>query len=277
MKKKLIIGIIVLLFILIDLSVLLYPTVSEYVNSHSQSRVVTKYVDEVSGLSGAKTKAALEAARVYNRTLLEKEDRFKLTPAETAAYEKLLNTGSGVMGILVIDKLNIKLPIYHGSDEGVLAVGLGHIPGSSLPVGGVGTHTVIDGHRGLPSAKLLTELDRMAVGDSFILYVMGETLTYEVDQILTVLPDDTRALDIDPKQDYCTLFTCTPYGINTHRLLVRGHRVATADTGWAAMSADASRLDKARIIVIFLIPAAAGLSIYVLIKSKKIRKGANIL
>ena len=145
---------------------------------------------------------------------------------DLAEYEALLNiAGSGVMGYIEIPELKVSLPVYHGVDEGVLQIAVGHIPGTSLPTGGKGTHRVLSGHRGLPSAKLFTNLDQLREGDIFMLRILDETLTYEVDQILIVEPHEVEALAIDPNEDYCTLVTCTPYGINTHRLLVRGHRV----------------------------------------------------
>lgn len=154
------------------------------------------------------------------------ESRFNLTDEERAKYEKTLDvTGTGIMGYVEIPKISVSLPIYHGTDATVLQIAIGHIPGSSLPVGGQGTHCVISGHRGLPSARLFTDIDQLREGDLFMLNVLGKTLTYQVDQIRVVLPDELDDLAIDDGQDYCTLVTCTPYGVNTHRLLVRGHRV----------------------------------------------------
>ncbi|MCL2654247.1 MAG: class C sortase [Coriobacteriia bacterium] len=273
MKKKIITIAIVALVVIADAVVLSYPTLSAYINNLHQSRAVTRYVDEVATMDPAKRQAMIAAADAYNKTLLTKADRFKLSAEDTAQYDRLLNTGSGVMSMLVIDKINVKLPVYHGTDAAVLQVGVGHLPGSSLPVGGKGTHAVISGHRGLPSATLLTNLDKMTKGDTFVLYTMGETLTYQVDQIKTVLPDNVEALSIDPAQDYCTLVTCTPYGINTHRLLVRGHRIPNApNMDWSNLHPDASWLDKARMILLFISPALAGLLTYTLLRGKKIRR-----
>jgi len=277
MKKRYIIAIIVALAVIADLFVLLYPTVSDYFNSRTQSRVVTRYIDDVEKLNGDQAEAMLEAARAYNRDLLHKPDRFQFTDQETADYMQQLNTGRNVMGILVIDKINVKLPIYHQTDESVLQVGLGHIPGTSLPVGGAGTHTFITGHRGLPSSTLLTDLDKMAEGDTFVLYVMGETLTYQVDQIQTVLPQEMEALDIDPTMDYCTLVTCTPYGVNDHRLLVRGRRVENATTlGWESLYADADQMDKITMIGIFIAPILPVLIVLILIRYIKIHKKGKV-
>ena len=276
MKKKIIVWILVSLFIIVDVAIALYPYVSDYVNSNSQSRVVAHYFDDVARIDETKTQEILEAAQTYNQTLLRKSDRFIFSEEETTEYNGLLNTGVGVMGVLSIDKINVQLPIYHGSDEGVLQVGLGHMQGTSLPVGGIGTHAFITGHRGLPSSTLLTDLNRIVEGDTFILYVMRETLTYQVDQIQTVLPDEVEALDIDPKMDYCTLVTCTPYGINTHRLLVRGHRIENAASTWEALGAGARRLDKIRTVALFLIPVGAALAVYVIMKSRKTRREEDI-
>ncbi|MCL2031252.1 MAG: class C sortase, partial [Oscillospiraceae bacterium] len=220
MKKLAIILSLLTLGLFIGVCVLLYPAFSDYVNSKSQSRVVARYVDDIAGMDDSKKQAMLAAARDYNQRLLYSENRFRPADQDAAAYKQLLNTGRGVMGILAIDKINVKLAIYHGTDEGNLQVGLGHMQGTSLPVGGPGTHACITGHRGLPSSTLLSDLDRLTEGDSFVIYVMGETLTYRVDQIQTVEPQEVQSLGIDPDMDYCTLVTCTPYGVNSHRLLV---------------------------------------------------------
>ena len=276
--KKAIIIISVTLFILIDLCVLLYPTVSEYFNTQNESRVAARYMNDVAAMDDTKRQALLKAAQEYNKELPHMEDRFHLTKEEMAAYNEQLNTGNSIMGVLAIEKINVKLPIYHGTDAGVLQVGLGHMPGSSLPVGGKGTHAVITGHRGLPSSTLLTDLDKMAKGDTFVLYVMGETLTYQVDQILTVEPNEMQSLVIDPNMDYCTLVTCTPYGINTERLLVRGRRVPNAAAlDWEASLADADQLDTVIVILIFLVSLVIPVfTIYAIIRWRKIRKEKNI-
>ena len=177
----------------------------------------------------------------------------------------------------MIDKIDVKLPIYHGTNENVLQIGLGHLPGTSLPVGGVGTHAFITGHRGLPSSTLLTDLDKMEPGDKFSLYVMGETLTYQVDNIQTVEPHEAEALDIDPNKDYCTLVTCTPYGINTHRLLVRGNRIENdSNAGWEAMYAEARLLDRIKVILGLIVVLTPVLIIYIIIKCRKVNKGGIV-
>ena len=223
MKKHLPTIVLVLVF-LTGLSLLLYPTVSDYWNSFHQTRAIASYMDD------DRYEKMLEEARAYNAKLAEKSNRFILSEEEQEEYNRLLDvTGSGIMGYVEIPSIDCSLPIYHGTDEGVLQIAIGHIAGSSLPVGGKGTHCVTSGHRGLPSAKLFTNLDELKEGDTFMLHVLDETLTYEVDRILIVEPDDVSNLEIDPDQDYCTLVTCTPYGINTHRLLVRGHRIANME------------------------------------------------
>ena len=276
--KKYIVHIAFIAAILIGVSVLLYPRVSKYINSLSQSQMVAQYFDEVAGMDGENKRAILEEAREYNKKLLEKTFRFEFTDEETAQYKNQLNTGRGVMGVIDIDKINVKLPIYHGTDDSVLQVGIGHLPGSSLPVGGVGTHAIITGHRGVPSSKLLSDLDKVEEGDIFLLYILGETLTYQVDQIKTVTPDEVRALDIDSNEDYCTLVTCTPYGINTHRLLVRGRRIENAPgtARWEEIYSGAEWQNKIITILIFMAPVTLGLTIYVIIQSRKIRKGGRI-
>ena len=277
MKKKYIIGIIIALFILADLFVLLYPTVGAAINARRQLRVVAQYFDDVAAIDDGDAQRLLEEARAHNESLLRKTGRFRFTHEDTARYMELLNTGRGIMGVLAINKLDVKLPVYHGTDAGVLQVGLGHMQGTSLPVGGNGTHAFITGHRGVPSSMLLTDLDKMAEGDTFVLYVLGETLTYLVDNIQTVEPHVVEALDIDPDKDYCTLVTCTPYGINTHRLLVRGHRVENAAVaGWEAFRADAKRLDRPLVLLLFMPLTLPIFMLCAIHRYRKIRKGVNI-
>ncbi len=226
MKKGAFSTIILILVFLAGLSLLLYPTVSDYWNSLHQSRAITEYAEQVANLDDDVYEQLWADARSYNQALLDKADRYEMTDGERAEYESLLNvSGNGIIGYIEISRIGCSLPIYHGTDEAVLQIAVGHIEGSSLPVGGEGTHCVLSGHRGLPSAKLFTDLDKLTTGDTFVLRILDETLTYEVDQILIVEPYEMGALEIEEGQDYCTLVTCTPYGINTHRLLVRGHRV----------------------------------------------------
>lgn len=223
--------ILLVLAIFVGLSLVLYPTVSDYWNSFHQSRAVASYLQDVEDLENSEKEKLLEEARVYNKSLSQNTTpSLNLSSLNQMTYDEALKvTKSGIMAYVEIPKLNVTLPIYHGTDDSVLRVAIGHIPGTSLPIGGEGTHAVISGHRGLASAKLFTDVDQLVKGDTFMIQVLDETLTYEVDQILTVLPQDVSALRINPNEDYVTLVTCTPYGVNTHRLLVRGHRITNAE------------------------------------------------
>lgn len=225
MKKKHISTIIIALIFLAGLGFLLYPTVSNLWNRAHQSRAIATYTKQVEKLDDSQNKEMLKAARKYNKSLLKKSDHWKLSKKDKKKYESLLDvSGTGIMGYIEVPKIDCSLPIYHGTDEGALQIAIGHLEGSSLPVGGKSTHCVLSGHRGLPSARLFTDLDQMEEGDVFVLNVLGRKLAYEVEQIKVVLPDEMSDLEIVQGKDLCTLVTCTPYGINTHRLLVRGHR-----------------------------------------------------
>ena len=229
-KKFTIKDIIRLIVLLVAFSVLLYPTFSSYLNEKNSSKVVSNYDAESVKLSNAEKEQMLADARAYNQEMLgniDLIDPFSQTNTEIdERYQSLLNVdGSGMMGYIRIPKIKVELPIYHGTSETVLQAGVGHFWGTSLPVGGESTHTVLTGHRGLPTKTLFTNMDKLEVGDIFYIKVLGETLAYQIDQILTVLPEETDALSIEPGQDYATLVTCTPYAINTHRLLVRGKRI----------------------------------------------------
>ena len=230
-KKKITIkDIIRLIVLLVAFSVLLYPTFSSYLNEKNSSRVVSYYDAESVKMSEAEKEQMLEDARAYNQEMLGNIDLIDPFSQENTEiderYQNLLNPdGTGMMGYIRIPKINVEIPIYHGTSESVLQAGVGHFWGTSLPVGGESTHTVLTGHRGLPTKTLFTNMDKLEIGDIFYIKVLDETLAYEVDQILTVLPSDTDALAIEPGKDYATLVTCTPYAINTHRLLVRGHRI----------------------------------------------------
>ncbi len=229
-RKMTIKDIIRLLVLFVAFAVLLYPTVSSYVNEKNGSKVVSNYDAESVRLSNAEKEQMLEDARAYNKEMLSNIDLIDpFSQGETsvdARYESLLNMdGSGMMGYIRIPKIKVEIPIYHGTSESVLQAGVGHFWGTSLPVGGESTHTVLTGHRGLPTKTLFTNMDKLVEGDVFYIKVLDKTLAYQVDQILTVLPEETDALSIVPGQDYATLVTCTPYAINTHRLLVRGHRI----------------------------------------------------
>lgn len=218
-------NIILVIVFLIGLSVMLYPSFSNYWNSMVQSKAVAGYNEEVQKMSQVDYDAMFHEAEEYNSALMNIESPF-LNYEMISGYDDVLNvSGTGIIGYVTIDRIKVELPIYHGTSEGVLQIGVGHLGGSSFPIGGVGTHSVLSAHRGLPSAKLFSNLDEMEEGDTFQITVLNRVLTYQVDQIRIVEPEDVDELRIDPNQDYCTLMTCTPYGINTHRLLVRGVRV----------------------------------------------------
>lgn len=256
MKKSRISTVILILIFLVGLSLLLYPSVSDYWNSLHQTRVINNYAEEVAKLDDNKYDQLWSDAIAYNRTLIQKTDRYTMSTAERAEYESLLDvSGNGILGYIEIPKIGCSLPMYHGTDESVLQVAVGHIEGTSLPTGGAGTHCVLSGHRGLPSAKLFTDLDELVVGDDFILRVLDETLTYEVDQILIVEPQEIDALGIIPGKDYCTLVTCTPYGINTHRMLVRGHRVENEEVAKTVrVTADALQIEPVLVAPMVAVP-----------------------
>ena len=225
MKRKHISTIFIILIFLVGLGFISYPTVSNLWNQAHQSRAIATYSKQVEKLDDSENKKMLKAARKYNKSLLKKSDHWKLSKKDKKKYESLLDvSGTGIMGYIEVPKIDCSLPIYHGTDEGALQIAIGHLEGSSLPVGGKSTHCVLSGHRGLPSARLFTDLDQMEEGDIFILNILGRKLAYEVDQINVVLPEEMSDLEIEEGKDLCTLVTCTPYGINTHRLLVRGHR-----------------------------------------------------
>ena len=236
--------IILILIFLVGLSVMLYPTVSDYINQKNQSRAVASYSEEVENLSDVDYQAYFDAADDYNRRLAETPDAF-YRPEQVSGYTDTLDvSGTGIMGYITIPKIGVELPVYHGTSDGVLQVAAGHLEGSSLPVGGAGTHAVISAHRGLPSAKLFTNLDELEAGDTFTITVLDRVLTYEVDQISIVLPTETDLLQPVEGKDYVTLMTCTPYGINTHRLLVRGKRIENAENQkHIRVTADALRIE----------------------------------
>ena len=207
---------------------LLYPTVSNYWNSFHQTQLIEKYSQEVSSIDAEEYERILDEARRYNAQIAEKGIDWRLTDEKRAVYERTLNPfGNGMMGYIKIPKIGVELPIFHGTKGMTMETAVGHMEQSSLPIGGAGSHCMLAGHRGLMSVMIFTHLDELQEGDTFTLRVLNETMTYEVDQIRAVLPNDVSNLIIVPGQDLCTLITCTPYGINTHRLLVRGHRIGT--------------------------------------------------
>ncbi|MBO7396352.1 MAG: class C sortase [Ruminococcus sp.] len=223
MKKHLFSILIIAMFI-IGSSVLLYPAISNYVNSKHASRVIATYNEALTNSDEDELVSFFDAASDYNDRLRATPDSFFI-PSNVDGYSDTLDiTGTGIMGYIDIDKIGVELPIYHSTEKEVLQIGIGHLEGTSLPVGGDSTHCVLSGHRGLPSAKLFTDLDELEIGDEFTITILDRLLTYKVDQIRIVLPTETDDLRLVSGGDYCTLMTCTPYGINTHRLLVRGVR-----------------------------------------------------
>ena len=273
MKRKAnhITTIILVLILLVGLSLLLYPSVSDYWNSFHSSRAISAYTEDVANLDEVQYEEMWSAARAYNRALAERSTNFALSDAQKEEYEKLLDiSGVGIMGYLEIPELNMSLPIYHGTEESVLQIAAGHLEWSSLPVGGESSHCVISGHRGLPSAKLFTDLDKLQEGDVFVLRVLDEVLTYEVDQIRVVEPSQVSDLEIVEGSDLCTLVTCTPYGINTHRLLVRGHRIENIqESQTIRVTSDAMQIEPLIVAPIVATPVLLLLLVLLLLPKRK--------
>ena len=266
--------IILLLVFVIGLSLLLYPTFSDWWNSMHQSRAVASYVEQVANIDEEQYAHLWEAAWNYNESLLDRPNTYTLNEEQKADYNRILDIGGlGIMGYIEVPSVGITLPIYHGTDEAILQIAVGHLEWTSLPVGGESSHCVVSGHRGLPSAKLFTDLDKLVVGDVFIFRVLDEILTYEVDQILIVEPHETDSLLIQQGQDLCTLITCTPYGVNSHRLLVRGHRVENQEEAQAIrITADAMQIEPTIVAPILAIPMLLVLLIILLFPKPKRRR-----
>jgi len=273
MKKHLSTILLILVFF-IGTAVLLYPTISDYVNSRHQSRAIASYDKAVSACASGDFTKVFEAADAYNKKLRETPNAF-YDPSLVSGYGQALSVDdTGIMGYISIDKLKLELPIYHTTDDAVLQVAVGHLEGSSLPVGGAGTHCVLSGHRGLPSARLFTDLDKLEIGDTFTITVLDRLLTYQVDQIRIVLPDEVSDLQITDGKDYCTLVTCTPYGINTHRLLVRGVRVANAaEKPVIYVAPEAYRIDPIVVTPVVAAPLLLILLGVVLVKYRRKKNG----
>lgn len=261
---------ILVLLMIAGLSLLLYPTFADWWNSFHASRAIATYTENVSKMDTSQLDAMWNEAVKYNEEEFEPNQMLTtVTDEQFARYEKTLDvTGTGIMGYLEIPKIRVELPIYHGTEDTVLQIAIGHLENTTLPVGGPSTHCVISGHRGLPSAKLLTDLDKIVEGDTFMLQTLGRTLTYEVDQIRVVEPTELTSLVIEENMDYCTLVTCTPYGINSHRLLVRGHRVE-GEAEEVYVPADATQIQQLYIALFIAIPILLLLLIYVFTKSNK--------
>ena len=269
--------IILVAVLVVGLCLLIYPSFADYWNNFHQSRAVMSYAETVANMDEEEYEQILNDARAYNAKLAQNGINWTMTDEERKTYRDMLDiSGTGVMGYIRIRKIDILLPVYHGTDESILQTSIGHLEQTSLPVGGENTHSMLSGHRGLPSAKLFSDLDKLREGDTFSLTILNETLTYEVDHIWIVEPDDLAHLQIEEGKDLCTLITCTPYGVNTHRLLVRGHRVQNADGG-AMVTADAIQIRPVFIAPFLAIPLLFVLLLYILIStSAKNRKSRDL-
>ena len=266
-------NLILVLIMLIGVGLLVYPTFSDWWNSFHQTRAIAGYTAAVANMDREEFDRMWAEAEAFNTYLSQKSGRFNLSEQELETYNSILDvTGTGIMGYIDIPSIKISLPVYHGTDEAILQIAIGHIIGTSFPIGGEGSHCAVSGHRGLPSAKLFTDIDKLQAGDKFLLQVLDRTLTYEVDQIRIVLPQELQNLEIDPYSDYCTLITCTPYGVNTHRLLVRGHRVDNDNTDATRVTADAMRFEPVIVAPLVAAPILFILLIYVLISTSRWNK-----
>ena len=265
--------IILILVFFVGLSVMLYPTLSDYVNQRNQSRAVASYAQDVDTMTDADYSAYFDAADAFNAQVAANENAL-YRPDQLTGYNDTLDiTGTGIMGYITISKIGVELPIYHGTSDSVLQIAAGHLEGTSLPVGGTSTHAVISAHRGLPSAKLFTNLDQLEVGDTFTITVLDRVLTYEVDKISIVLPTETDELKIAEGKDYVTLMTCTPYGINTHRLLVRGRRIETPNQyKRIRVTAEALKIEPIIVAPIMALPMLLILLIGMLLSTRKPKK-----
>ena len=272
--KKYLSTIILFLVLIIGLSLVLYPTFADWWNSFHQSKAVAGYVEQVSNMDDEKYQEIWSAAWEYNQSLIDRPNSYLLSEEQQEEYQALLNIGgNGVMGYIEIPKLDVVLPIYHGTNEAILQVAIGHLDWTSLPVGGESSHCVVSGHRGLPSARLFTDLDKMEVGDTFMLRILDEVLTYEVDQIRIVEPHVTDDLLIVEGEDLVTMVTCTPYGINTHRMLVRGHRIETQEEKVVRrVTSDAIQIEPVIVAPFVAAPILFALLVVLMIPKSKRRK-----
>lgn len=266
--------VILVIVFFVGLSLLLYPTFSDWWNSMHQSRAVASYVEQVANIDTDQYAHLWNRAWEYNASLAQRSNKYILTEEQKAEYDQILDVGGiGIMGYIEIPVIGVTLPIYHGTDEAVLQVAIGHLEWTSLPVGGESSHCVVSGHRGLPSAKLFTDLDRLVVGDIFMFRVLDEILTYEVDQILIVEPHQVDPLHIEEGKDLCTLVTCTPYGINSHRLLVRGHRIENLEEAKSVrVTSDAIQIEPVIVAPIVAAPILLILLIGLMFQKPKKRR-----
>ena len=267
--RKNLVTIILLGMIVVGLGLIAYPSVADWWNSFHQTRAVAAYASKIADMSHEEYDKILNEAAEYNKQIAETGVRWQMSDEEIQEYNSILDiTGTGIMAYIDIPKIHVQLPIYHGTDDAILQIAVGHITGSSLPVGGETSHCIVSGHRGLPSAKLFSDLDELVVGDLWTVNVLDQTLTYEVDQIRVVLPTDLKYLEMEDGKDYCTLVTCTPYGVNTHRLLVRGHRVPNVQ-GNARVTADALQIEPAYVAPFIGIPIILILIVMLIIATRK--------
>ena len=256
--------IILLVSFFIGLSVLLYPSISSYWNSKTQSEAIVDYESMLSQYKPEDYTAIFAEADAYNKQLAQLNEPL-VEHNRLPDYNSILNVGgTGMMGYITVPKISQELPVYHGTSDGVLSVAVGHLQGTSLPVGGENTHCVVSAHRGLPTAVLFTHLDRMEIGDIFYFTILDRTITYEVDQIRIVEPDDASLIQIKDGKDYCTLLTCTPYGINTQRLLVRGHQIDASQTRNIYVANEAYRIEPLVVMPIVALPIIFVLLVYVM-------------
>ena len=266
------------LMLLAGLSLLLYPSFSDYWNSFHSSKAISNYTQIVSDMDEEEYERILAEVDAYNKSLLNRDNPYLLTEEMKEQYDAFLNLdGTGAMGFVEIPCIDVEIPIFHTVEERVLQKAIGHITWSSLPIGGESTHSVLSGHRGLPSARLFTDMDKIIVGDNFYLHILNEELEYQVDQILIVEPKETEDLLIVPGEDYCTLVTCTPYGVNTHRMLVRGHRVASEEKSKVHVTSEAIQIEPIIVAPVVSIPMLLLLLIWLHIpKPSKVRyRGEN--
>ncbi len=271
-KSNIITTIIFTIILLVGLSVMLYPVVSNWWNNRVMSRAVADYNETVREIDTSKADAMVAEAQAYNEKIARLEAPL-INYEDIQGYEDVLDiTGTGIMGYITIPVIQVEIPIYHGTSSEVLNSAAGHIQGSSLPVGGINTHSVISAHRGLPSAKLFSDLDQLVVGDTFTVTVLNNVYTYEVEEILIVLPEEMDKLAIYPGKDYVTLMTCTPYGVNTHRLLLRSHRIETKYQSTVRANADAMQVDPMVVVPVFAAPLVVMLIIFWTITGKKSKK-----
>jgi len=271
--KKHLSNIILILVFLAGLSLLLYPTFSDYWNSFHQSQAIASYAESIQAIDDDHYERLLNEAYAYNRELAQEPLSLMVSEPRMAVYNSVLDiTGTGIMGYIEIPTIKCSLPIYHGTDDSVLQIAIGHIPGTSLPVGGESTHCVLSGHRGLPSARLFTDIDKLGPGDTFMIRTLNETLTYEVEKVSIVLPAEVEGLRIVEGEDLCTLVTCTPYGVNSHRLLVTGHRVDTVNQMVIRVTADAMQIEPMFVAPVVAAPMLLVLLVLVMFGGKRKRK-----